>query len=412
MKDLSPLAERFLRYVAYDTKSDAESETIPSTAKQLDLMRLLRDECQQLGLADVEMDDYGYLTATIPATIPERAGRPIPTIGFIAHVDTSPEMSGANVKPQIHRNYDGQPIKLNAEYTLDPKDCPALLDHSGHTLITTDGTTLLGADNKAGCAEIICLAERLLNQPELPHGKIRLAFTFDEEIGKGTEHFDVDGFGADFAYTVDGSEVGEVENETFCADAALVTCKGINAHPGTAKDRLVNATKVASHFLGLLPTDATPETTEGREGFIHPISISGGVEETQIKLILRDFELEKLALQKSLLERLAKQTEAAFPKSSVDVIVEESYRNMRFVLDDYPEVMNNAMKAVERAGLTPKLHAIRGGTDGAMLSFRGLPTPNIFTGGHLYHSRYEWACLEGMELAVDTLVHLVQLWAE
>ncbi|MCB9556639.1 MAG: peptidase T [Deltaproteobacteria bacterium] len=405
--ELPSVAQRFLRYVGYDTQSDEASSTRPSSARQLKLLRLLVEELQALGLSDAHLDDHSYVIASVPSNV----AHSVPTIGLIAHVDTSPEMTGADVKPQIHPNYQGGPIKLNAEYQLTPEQSPELATHHGHTIITSDGTTLLGADNKAGVASIITLVERLL-RGDVRHGPLRIAFTYDEEIGRGTETFDVEAFGAKYAYTVDGETVGHIENETFCADSAVITCHGVNVHPGYAKGRMVNALKVAAEIVARLPAGQSPEATDGREGYIHPVAISGGVEQATVKLILRDFELEKLAVQHQQLLQLAREAEARFAGAKVEVVFEESYRNMRLVLDQHPEVVELAIEATRRAGLEPKLSCIRGGTDGAALSFRGLPTPNIFTGGHLFHSRFEWVAVEAMQATVDTLTELVSLWAE
>jgi tripeptide aminopeptidase len=408
MSDLPPVVQRFIRYTRYDTQSAEDSETYPSTDKQKELSRLLVNELKELGLEDAALDEHGYVMATLAGNV-EHA---VPVLGFIAHVDTSPEVSGENVKAQIHSNYDGGPIKLNDEYTLTPEQSPELSEHKGHTIITSDGSTLLGADNKAGIAEIITLVERLQADPSIPHGKLRIAFTCDEEVGTGTKHFDVDTFGAKYAYTVDGEAPGEIENETFCADSATVTFTGINVHPGYAKDKMVNSLKAASMFIELLPKEMTPETTEGREGYLHPVHMSGNVEQATVKLILRDFDEEPLKKQREILEGIRDRVLTAYPKATVEIEYEESYRNMRFVLDEHPHVLDYALEAVKRAGLEPRLNLIRGGTDGARLSYMGIPTPNVFTGGHLFHSRFEWISVEGMLAAVDTLVNLVQVWVE
>ena len=408
MMNLPSVVERFLRYTRIDTQSSESSETYPSTAKQKHLGQLLVQELQELGLRDAAMDEYGYVMATVPGNVQED----VPVIGFISHVDTSPEVSGKDVKAQLHPNYDGKPIKLNEEYTLSPEQSPQLLEHLGHTIITTDGTTLLGADNKAGCAEIMTLVERLQAERSIPHGTIRIAFTCDEEVGTGTKFFDTKKFGARAAYTVDGETPGEVENETFCAAATTVTFRGINVHPGYAKDKLVNALKAAAMFVEQLPPQMAPETTADREGYIHPVSMEGGVEEVKVKLILRDFAEEALKEQHKILSEIIGHVQRRFPQAKIQLDIEESYRNMRLVLEKQPEVVDYALEAVGRAGLRPKLTAIRGGTDGAKLCFMGIPTPNLFTGGHLFHSRLEWIAVEDMVSAVDTLVHLVQIWVE
>ncbi len=408
MADIAPVVQRFVRYARIDTQSVEGVDAYPSTGKQKDLSRLLVEELKALGLDDASMDDHGYVMATLEGNV----DRDVPVIGLIAHVDTSPEVSGKGVNPQFHPDYDGGPIKLNDEFTLTPEQSPKLLNFKGGTIITSDGSTLLGADNKAGIAEIMTLVERLKADPSIPHGKIRVGFTCDEEIGRGVDFFDVERFGVKYAYTVDGETPGEIENETFCADSATATITGINVHPGYAKDQLVSAIKAASMFVSLLPAEMTPETTEKREGYLHPVSISGGVEEVVIKLILREFDEEPLLAQRDILEGIREQVIGAFPKAKIDLAYGESYRNMRFVLDDHPQVTEYAMEAVKRAGMEPHLNLIRGGTDGARLSFMGVPTPNIFTGGHLFHSRFEWIAVEGMEAAVKTLIELVQIWAE
>ena len=409
MSELPTVVQRFLRYARYDTQSEEGVEQYPSTEKQKELSRLLAEELLALGLADAAMDEYGYVTATVESNITDKE---VPVLGFIAHVDTSPEVSGEGVNPQLHADYDGGAIKLNDDFTLTPEQSPQLKKFVGDTIITSDGSTLLGADNKAGCAEIMTMVERLQADPSIPHGKLRIAFTCDEEVGRGVDFFDVEKYAADYAYTVDGETPGEIENETFCADSATVTFTGINVHPGYAKDKLVSAIKGAAMFVEKLPGHMTPETTEKREGYIHPIFIDGGVEQIVLKLILRDFDEEPLKYQRVILDGIARRVIDAFPGLQVDIDYAESYRNMRFVLDDHPHAMEYALEAVKRAGLEPVLNLIRGGTDGARLSFMGLPTPNIFTGGHLFHSRFEWIAVGGMQAAVDTLVELVQIWVE
>jgi tripeptide aminopeptidase len=408
MSDQPAVVQRFLDYVRYDTQSAEGADTYPSTEKQKELSRLLVRQLRELGLADAEMDPHGYVMATLPSNVEHE----VPTLGFIAHVDTSPEVSGANVRARLHPNYNGGPIQLGDGYTLTPEQSPELLHCKGQTIITSDGSTLLGADNKAGVAEIVTLVERLTADPSIPHGTIRVGFTCDEEVGNGTKHFDVERFGAKYAYTVDGEGPGEVENETFCADSATVTFTGVNVHPGYAKDKLVNAIKAAAMFLELLPKQMAPETTEKRQGYVHPVSVSGSVEEATVKLILRDFDEEPLKRQRDLLGGIIDKVQAAYPKGEIAVGYTESYRNMRFVLEKHPHVVDYAMEAVQRAGLEPRLNLIRGGTDGARLCYMGVPTPNLFTGGHLFHSRYEWITVEGMEAAVETLVQLVQVWVE
>jgi tripeptide aminopeptidase len=408
MVELTPEVKRFLRYVKFDTQSAEDVECYPSTPKQKELGATLVNELKELGLTDAAMDEHGYVMATLPSNVSHK----VPVIGLLAHMDTSPDVSGAGVNPQIHANYDGGPIKLNAEYTLSPEQCPDLLKHKGHTLITTDGTTLLGADDKAGIAEIMTALEHLQANPSILHGTIRVGFTPDEEVGNGTKYFDVKKFGAEYAYTVDGETVGEIENETFCADSATVTIHGINVHPGYAKDKLVNALKLAARFIDLLPPHLTPETTEDRQGYVHPVAVSGGADKAVVKLILRDFEERGLKEHHRLLESLAQKVQREHPRARLEVSFSESYRNMRYVLEKHPLVVEYAMEAARKAGVEPKLGKIRGGTDGAKLCFMGLPTPNLFACGHLFHSRFEWVAVEDMRASVDLLVNLAKLWAE
>ncbi|HET9298536.1 MAG TPA: peptidase T [Candidatus Polarisedimenticolaceae bacterium] len=405
--------EKFLRYVRMDTQSDESSSTYPSTAKQLDLLRLLVEELKAIGLKDAAMDEHGYVFATIPATTKKTK---VPVIGFIAHVDTSPEMPGANVKPIVHTSWQGGDIVLPDDPTavLRPKDNKAMAAQVGNDIVTASGTTLLGADNKAGVAEIVAAAEYLMAHPEIPHGPIRIGFTPDEEIGQGTQYFDVAKFGAVCAYTMDGETLGELEMETFSADACTVTFQGFNTHPGYAKaGKMVNAIRVAGDFLSRLPKDRlTPETTDGYEGFVHPYQLQASVERTSVKFIVRDFVTSKLREKEDLLAKLAREACAAWPGSSVEVKVEEQYRNMREVLEKHPEVVENAKEAISRAGLTLQMHPIRGGTDGSRLCFMGLPTPNIFAGEHNFHSRLEWVSVQDMEKAVEVIVQLAQVWEE
>jgi tripeptide aminopeptidase len=404
--------ERFLEYVKIDTQSSEESETYPSTPGQLDLLHKLRDECEAMGLSDVTMDKNGYVFATVPATS-DKAG--VPVIGFLAHVDTSPEMSGKDVRPLFHRNYDGGDIVLPDEPSavIEADNNPALADQVGKDLITASGTTLLGADNKAGVAEVMAAAEYLLAHPEIPHGPVRIGFTPDEEVGTGTRYFDVDAFGAYCAYTMDGETLGELQVETFSADSMTVTFHGFNTHPGFARGKMVNAIKVAAHFIDSLPREGlSPETTDGYDGFVHPYTLDAGVERTSVKFIVRDFDENGLTEKEGLLEQLAREAVLRFPGASVDTIVEESYRNMKEVLDHYPDVRDNAIEAIRRAGLTPRVEPIRGGTDGSKLSFMGLPTPNIFAGEHNFHSRFEWISTYDMHKAVEVIIELCQVWEE
>ena len=410
-RELAPEAlERFLRYVRVDTQSDPHSDSYPSTAKQLDLLRLLAEELGGLGLEDVELDEYGYVMATVPAT----ADGEVSTIGFVAHVDVVPGLPGDGVQPQVVR-YEGGRLELPGDpaFALDPEASPELVEHVGHELVTSDGTTLLGADDKAGVAEIMTAAAYLVRHPEIRHGPIRIGFTPDEEIGKGTDHFDLDRFGAVAAYTLDGSTRGEIEDETFSALQAKVTFHGISTHTGTAKGRLVNALKVAARFLSSLPADTlSPETTEEREGFVHPGEIEGNGERVKVTLILRDHDWDKLQGHAALVRRLAEEAVAAYPGSRLDLELEEQYRNMKEFLREHPRVVEAAQEAVRREGIEPVMQIIRGGTDGSRLSEKGLPTPNLFTGGHNYHSRTEWACVADMGAAAAVIVRLAEVWAE
>lgn len=407
---MKTVLERFLSYVRYDTQSDESSTSYPSTAKQLVLLRDLAEELRALGLADAAVDEHGYVMATVPATTRKAD---VPVIGFIAHVDTSPEMPGAGVKPIVHRAYDGRDLVLpdDPSVVLRLAEIPALAEQMGHDIVTASGTTLLGADNKAGVAEIVTAAEYLLAHPEIPHGAVRIAFTPDEEIGRGTRHFDVARFGAVCAYTMDGGSRGEIETESFSADAMTLTFVGRNTHPGYAKGRMINAIKVAAAFIDRLPKGAlSPETTDGHEGFVHPYVLNASVERTSVKLIVRDFVTAKLKDKEAMLEALARETLVAFPGARVEIAVEEQYRNMHEVLDQHPEIADYAREAIRRAGLEPRSRLIRGGTDGSRLSFMGLPTPNLFAGEQSFHSRLEWVSVQDMEKAVETIVHLCQVW--
>ena len=407
------LLDRFLRYVRIDTQSDESSPTSPSTAKQLDLLRLLEAELREIGCVDVQLDQYGYLTATVPATLPP--GRRAPFVGFLAHVDTSPEVSGAGVQPIIWRNYRGGEIRLPGDPTqvLDPRESPALASCIGHDIITSDGTTLLGADDKAGVAEIVTAAAFLLAHPEIPHGVLRLAFTPDEEIGRGTDHFDIAAFGAEVAYTIDGSSAGTIEYETFNADSAVVEIHGHNVHAGYAKGKMVNSLKLAAELIARLPRDRlSPETTEGRQGYLHPHRIEGDVERTRISFLIRDFSREGLRAIEDLLQRLAAEVGSLEPRARITVEFRESYRNMGEILAGRMEIVHKAEEAMRRAGLSPRTEPIRGGTDGARLTFAGLPTPNLFAGGHEFHSTREWVSLQDMDRAVETIIQLARLWAE
>ncbi len=404
--------DRFLRYVQFDTQSDERSSTYPSTAQQLELLRALADELRSLGVSDASMDEHGYVMATVPATTTKAT---VPTIGFIAHVDTSPEMPGADVRPIVHRSYDGRDLVLpdDPSAVLRLADNPPLAEQTGHDIVTASGRTLLGADDKAGVAEIVTAAAYLVAHPEIPHGMVRIAFTPDEEIGRGTAHFDVARFGARCAYTLDGGSRGEVEAESFSADAMTVTFHGFNTHPGYAKGRMVNAIKVAADFIHRLPVDRlAPEATDGHDGFVHPYVIQAGVERTSVKLIVRDFDTAALTVREAWITGLAQAAVANFPGARLETAIEEQYRNMKEVIDRSPEVLEYAREAVRRAGLQPRSRSIRGGTDGSRLSFMGLPTPNLFAGEHNFHSRLEWVSVQDMEKAVEVIVNLCRIWEE
>jgi len=406
---MSAVLKRFLRYVSYDTQSDENSQTYPSTRKQLALLKDLAAELRALGLDDASMDAYGYVTATVPSTSPKT----VPTIGFIAHVDTSPELSGGDVKPIVHERYDGHDLALpdDPAAVLRMSDSPPLAERLGDDIVTASGTTLLGADNKAGVAEIVTAAEYLMAHLEIPHGPIKIAFTPDEEVGRGTLHFDVRAFGAAYAYTMDGSTRGELEFESFSADAMTLTFAGFNTHPGYAKGRLINAIKVAADFVAHLPRDLSPEATDGYDGFVHPYVLQGGVEKAAVRFIVRDFKTAALKEKEEMLERLGVEA-ASRHGARLEISIEEQYRNMREVLEQHPHVVEYAREAIRRAGMTVRERSIRGGTDGSKLSFMGLPTPNIFAGEHNFHSRLEWVSVQDMEKAVEVIVNLARVWEE
>mgnify|MGYP000759106627 CR=1 FL=1 len=402
------LKDRFLKYVSFDTQSDESSETFPSTAKQRVLLDYLAEEMKALGLTEVTVDKYGYAMGTIPATPGcEKA----PVIGFIAHVDTAPDMSGADVKPHVIENYDGKDIRLNAGVTMKVADFPELSFFKGHTLIHTDGTTLLGADDKAGVAEIMTAAEYLLAHPELRHGKIRIGFTPDEEIGRGVDFFDVKAFGADFAYTVDGGDAGDIEYENFNAASATVTIRGFSVHPGTAKDTMINASNVAMEFHGALPVMARPETTEGRQGFYHLCQMYGDVTEAKLGYILRDHDAGKLQFKKDNLLHIACYLNGKYGEGTVEVEIKDSYRNMIEKIKPHFHLVENARKAIEKAGLTPEEVPVRGGTDGAVLSWKGLPCPNLGTGGFNFHGVCECTTVERMDKATEVLLNIIEIYA-
>src|SRR3954449_5139252 len=400
--------ERFLRYVRIDTTSDQDSETYPSTAKQRDLGELLAQELRDIGLDAVELTEHGYVFATLP-------GATGPTVGLIAHMDTSQDESGTNVQPQIVREWDGKDIVLpgDSEKILRVEENPILADRVGHDIVTSDGTTLLGADDKAGVAEIMSAVAYLRSHPEIEHAPIRVGFTVDEEVGRGVDHFDIDAFGADLAYTLDGAEIGRIDDETFSASEVRIRIEGLSVHPGTSKGKMVNAIKLGAQLLERLPKDErSPETTEGHEGFVHPTRFTGTTAEAELRFIARDFDSAKLAQHEQLLRDLADQLVAEEPRARVSVTVEPSYQNMKEFLDQDPSVTEAADEAARRCGIEPWREPIRGGTDGAMLSARGLLTPNVYTGGQQFHSVLEWASVQDMAASAATIVELAKVWAE
>jgi tripeptide aminopeptidase len=405
------VTERFLRYVVIDTQSDPASPTCPSTEKQKDLGRLLATELREIGLSDAHLDDNGYVYATIPANTDKQ----VPVICFCSHMDTSPDCSGANVRPQVVRNYQGGDIALPADpsQVIRFAEHPALATQIGHDIITTDGTTLLGADNKAGVAEIMDAVHFLTRNPQIKHGTIKILFTPDEEIGRGVDKADLKKLGAEFAYTIDGESAGQIEDETFSADAAIVTIEGVSTHPGFAKGKMEHAIKIAAAIVERLPKiTCSPETTEGREGFLHPIGLSGTLEAATLGLIVRDFSEDGLREKEQLLENIVKEVMADYPRSTSRIDIKQQYRNMKQVIDRHPQIVDYAIEAIRRAGLDPVKTSIRGGTDGSRLSFMGLPCPNIFAGEHAFHSRLEWVSRQDMEKAVQTIVHLAMIWEE
>jgi tripeptide aminopeptidase len=402
-------AQRLLRYVRIDTRSDEESDTYPSTPGQLDLLRLLRDELEQVGLADVTMGEHGYVTGTLPTTVEHE----VPTIAFFAHVDTAREVSGAGVSPQRVRYEGGDIVLGDSGQVIRPEQSPELENHVGHELITTDGTTLLGADDKAGVAEIMAAVAYLVSQPEIPHGTVKVAFNPDEEVGRGVLHFPVESFGAAAAYTVDGSTAGELQVETFSGAQVRMHIHGRAIHPGWAKGELVNAIKIAGEILSRLPEDGlSPETTDDREGYVHPVLVEGDSAEVELRFIVRDFDDDLLAEHVAFLRRLAAEVCAAEPRCTIEVEDRIQYRNPRVAVERHPEILANLEQAIRRVGLEPKLTAIRGGTDGSALTEMGLPSANLFTGGHDAHSEREWICVEDMGLAAAALVELARVWAE
>jgi len=403
--------ERFLRYVVIDTQSDPASPTCPSTEKQKDLGRLLVKELQELGLSDAHLDSFGYVYATVPSNTDKQ----VPVICLCSHMDTSPDCTGKDVKPQIVRNYQGGDIVLPADRSqvIRAAEHPALRDQIGHDIVTTDGTTLLGADNKAGVAEIMDAVHILLSNPQIKHGTLKILFTPDEEIGRGVDKADLKKLGADFGYTIDGESAGHLEDETFSADGVTIAIEGVSTHPGFAKGKMEHAIKIAAAIIDRLPRETcSPETTEGREGFLHPTNISGTLESATISLIVRDFTEQGLKQKEALLEQIVQEVMKDYPRSTYRMTVKEQYRNMKAVVDQHPEIVENALEAIRRAGLTPVRSSIRGGTDGSRLSFMGLPCPNIFAGEHAFHSRLEWVSVQDMQAAVRTIVHLAAIFEE
>ena len=403
------LKDRFLKYVSYDTQSSEESSTFPSTDKQLVLLRDLAEEMKQLGMVEVSMDKNGYVMGTIPAS---KGKENAPVIGFISHVDTSPDMSGHDIKPQVIECYDGGDIRLNQRLTMRVEDFPELSFFKGHTLIHTDGTTLLGADDKAGVAEIMTAAEYLLSHPEVEHGKIRIGFTPDEEIGRGVDFFDVKAFGAQFAYTVDGGMEGELEFENFNAASAKIRIQGKNIHPGYAKDKMINALQVACEINSMLPVAQRPEHTEGYEGFYHLVGLNGTVEEAEISYIIRDHDRAKFEAKKHYLQGIVALLTEKWGAGVINLQLKDQYYNMREMVEPHPEVIDKALAAMKEAGVEPIVRPIRGGTDGARLSFMGLPCPNLFTGGMNFHGKFEYCSLTTMKRAMQVIINLARLWAE
>lgn len=409
--DTRGVKERFLRYVQIDTQSDPTSHTFPSTDKQKDLSKLLVKELKEMGVKNAEMDKNGYVYATLASNTEKN----LPKICFCSHVDTSPDASGSHVKPLVHKNYQGQELLLpdDPQVIIRMDDHPDLKDQIGHTLITASGKTLLGADDKAGVAEIMTAVDILQKHPEIKHGEIKILFTPDEEIGRGVDKVNLEKLNADFAYTMDGERAGTMEDETFSANAVKLTVHGVSVHPGFAKNKMQNAIKIAAEIIENLPKDAkSPESTEGKEGFIHPVSIEGNVEKMELEFIIRDHKTEYLVVYEDRLESIVKNVLKNYPNASYAFESIEQYRNMKEVLDHYPEVVQIGEEGIRRAGLTPHRRSIRGGTDGARLSFMGLPCPNVFTGGHAFHSKQEWVSVEDMQSAVRTILHIANVWEE
>ncbi|MEZ4826561.1 MAG: peptidase T [Bacteroidia bacterium] len=411
MKINHTVTDRFLRYVTIDTQSNSDSPTCPSTEKQKDLAKVLLAELTSMGISDAEMDEFGYVYATIPPNTDKN----VPVICLCSHMDTSPDSSGTNVKPIVHRNYQGHAISLPDDPTvvIRPSDHPDLLSQIGNDIITASGTTLLGADNKSGVAAIMDAAYYFMTHPEEKRGKIRILFTPDEEIGRGADKVNLAKLGADFGYTIDGETLGSLEDETFSADGATITIYGVSAHPGFAKGKMESAIKIAGEILARLPKEGlSPETTEEKQGFVHPVSVEGIVEKANIQFIVRDFDDSKLAAHEAVLENIMNEVLKNYPSSRAVLTVKEQYRNMKRILDQHPQVVSFAEDAIKRAGLTLKKRSIRGGTDGSRFSYMGLPCPNIFAGEHAFHSREEWVSVQDMEKSVETIIHLCQIWEE
>ncbi|NMM63572.1 peptidase T [Clostridium sp. P21] len=405
---MSNVVEKFINYVSFDTKSSEESESVPTTPGQLVLAKAIVKELEEMGMKEVSVDKNGYVMATLPSNTTKK----VPTIGFIAHMDTSPEVSGANVNPKFVENYDGKDIVLNKEKNviLSPKDFPELKDYVGKTLITTDGTTLLGADDKAGVSEIITAMETLINNPSIKHGTIKVAFTPDEEIGRGADHFNVEKFNADLAYTVDGGAVGELEYENFNAADAKITISGRSVHPGSAKGTMINAMLIASEFMGMLPENETPATTEGYEGFYHIVELNGEVEETKLEYIIRDFDVEDFAKRKEFITSIAEKLNKKYGEGIVKIEIKDEYKNMKEKVEPVKYIVDTAFEAMKAVNVVPKIQPIRGGTDGATLSFMGLPTPNMFTGAHNCHGKFEYIPVYAMEKAVEVILKTIELY--
>ncbi|AWI05328.1 peptidase T [Clostridium drakei] len=405
---MSNVVEKFINYISFDTRSNEEVETVPTTSGQLVLGKALVKELEEMGMKEVSIDENGYVMATLPSNTTKE----IPTIGFIAHMDTSPEISGKNINPKFIEDYDGKDIVLNEEKNviLSPKDFPELKDYIGRTLITTDGTTLLGADDKAGISEIVTAMEYLINNPEVKHGTIKIAFTPDEEVGRGADHFNVEKFNANLAYTLDGGAIGELEYENFNAASGKVTINGRSVHPGSAKGTMINSMLIAGEFMSMLPQNETPATTEGYEGFYHIVTLNGGVEETKLQYIIRDFDEKNFEKRKEFMTSVVKKLNEKYGENTVEIEIKDQYRNMKEKIEPVKHVVDIAFQAMKEVNVVPKVQPIRGGTDGAMLSFKGLPTPNIFTGGHNFHGKYEYIPVYSMEKAVEVILKIIELY--